>query len=202
MTAGAALRARHPDFLFVGLLCAVIIHAIAFALWPEYVPRPYRLRDEIITQWIDPIEDWDVPPPPEQIEPPRPPVDIVPSEEADRDETIEPNLFDNYSELPPLPPPPPPVEAFVAFDREPELLERAEPVYPDIARQARVEGTVIIEATTDIYGRVADVKILKSIPLLDQAAKDAVRQWVYEPMLINGRPRSVIFVVTVIFQLR
>ncbi|MGA2534142.1 MAG: energy transducer TonB, partial [Candidatus Aminicenantales bacterium] len=70
------------------------------------------------------------------------------------------------------------------------------------ARQARVEGVVIIEATTDIYGRVATVKILKSIPLLDQAAVDAVRQWVYEPMIINGRPRPVIFTVTVRFQLK
>jgi len=77
-----------------------------------------------------------------------------------------------------------------------------EPVYPDIARQARVEGVVIIEAVTDIYGRVQHVKVLKSIPLLDQAAVDAVRQWVYEPMIINGRPRSVIFAVTLIFQLK
>ena len=65
-----------------------------------------------------------------------------------------------------------------------------------------MEGVVIIEAVTDIYGRVASAKILKSIPLLDQAAKDAVLQWVYEPMFINGRPRSIIFVVTVGFHLR
>ncbi len=65
-----------------------------------------------------------------------------------------------------------------------------------------MEGVVIVEATTDIYGRVQDVKIIKSIPLLDQAAVDAVRQWVYEPMVINGRPRGVIFVVRVTFQLK
>jgi protein TonB len=65
-----------------------------------------------------------------------------------------------------------------------------------------VEGIVIVEATTDIYGRVQNVKVLKSIPLLDQAAVDAVRQWVYEPMVINGRPRGVIFVVTVTFKLK
>jgi len=86
--------------------------------------------------------------------------------------------------------------------RPPNLIKKVDPLYPEIARQARVEGTVIIEAITDIYGRVAQVKVLRSIPLLDQAAKDAVLQWVYEPMLINGRPRGVIFVVTVLFQLR
>ncbi|MDH4218084.1 MAG: energy transducer TonB, partial [Candidatus Aminicenantes bacterium] len=86
--------------------------------------------------------------------------------------------------------------------KPPKLIKKVEPIYPEIARQARVEGIVIIEATTDIYGRVASVKILRSIPLLDQAAVDAVRQWVYEPMVINGKPRGVIFVVTVTFTLR
>jgi protein TonB len=84
----------------------------------------------------------------------------------------------------------------------PRLVKRVEPVYPEIARQARVEGIVILEATTDIYGRVQSVKVLRSIPLLDQSAIDAVRQWVYEPMIINGRPRGVIFTVTVTFQLK
>ena len=77
-----------------------------------------------------------------------------------------------------------------------------DPIYPEIARQARVEGIVIIEAITDIYGRVQTMKVLRSIPWLDQAAFDAVRQWVYEPMIINGRPRGVIFTVTVRFTLK
>jgi protein TonB len=86
--------------------------------------------------------------------------------------------------------------------KQPKRIHYVNPVYPEIARQARVEGTVIIEATTDIYGRVQQVKLLKSVPLLDQAAIDAVKQWVYEPMVINGRPRGVIFVVTVTFSLK
>ncbi|MFA9452986.1 MAG: energy transducer TonB, partial [Candidatus Aminicenantaceae bacterium] len=86
--------------------------------------------------------------------------------------------------------------------RAPKLIRRVDPQYPELARQARVEGRVIIEATTDAYGRVQSVRVLRSIPLLDQAAIDAVRQWVYEPMLINGKPRGVIFTVTVTFKLR
>jgi protein TonB len=86
--------------------------------------------------------------------------------------------------------------------KPPKLIKEVSPVYPEIARQARVEGVVIIEATTDIYGRVSHWKVLRSIPLLDQSAIDAVRQWVYEPMIINGRPRGVIFTVTVRFQLK
>jgi len=86
--------------------------------------------------------------------------------------------------------------------RQPRRIKAVAPEYPEIARQARVEGIVIIEATTDIYGRVQNMKVLRSIPLLDQAALDAVRQWVYEPMIINGRPRGVIFTVTVTFKLK
>jgi len=86
--------------------------------------------------------------------------------------------------------------------KAPRCIKRVEPIYPEIARQARVEGIVILEATTDIYGRVQSVKVLRSVPLLDQAAIDAVRQWLYEPLVINGKPRGVIFTVTVTFQLK
>ncbi len=84
----------------------------------------------------------------------------------------------------------------------PKLIKQVDPVYPPVARQSQVEGTVILEVTTDIYGRVRDIKILRSIPLLDQAALDAVRQWVYEPPIINGKPISVTFTVTVTFTLK
>ena len=86
--------------------------------------------------------------------------------------------------------------------KPPRLVRRVEPDYPEIARQARVEGVVILEATTDIFGRVTGVRVLRSLPLLDAAAVDAVRQWVYEPMVVNGRPRPVTFTVTVRFVLK
>ena len=60
--------------------------------------------------------------------------------------------------------------------KPPKLIKQVDPLYPEIARQARVEGIVIIEAQTDIYGRVVKVKVLRSIPLLDQSAIDAVHQ--------------------------
>jgi protein TonB len=66
----------------------------------------------------------------------------------------------------------------------------------------RTQGTVILEATTDIYGRVVGVRVLRSLALLDAAAVEAVRQWVYEPLLLNGRPRPVTFTVTVRFVLK
>jgi TonB family protein len=84
----------------------------------------------------------------------------------------------------------------------PKLIKQVDPIYPDAAKKSGVEGVVILETTTDIYGRVRDIKVLRSIPLLDQAAIDAVRQWVYEPPLIDGKPISVTFTVMVSFKLK
>lgn len=83
----------------------------------------------------------------------------------------------------------------------PKLVKQVNPVYPETARKSGVEGVVILEATTDTYGRVANVKILRSIPLLDQAAIDALRQWVYEPVVVDGKPVPMTFTVTVKFKL-
>jgi len=82
-----------------------------------------------------------------------------------------------------------------------KLLKEVAPIYPEIARQARVEGVIILEVTTDIHGKVKKAKILTSIPLLDQAAIDAVKQWSYEPLIIKGEPKEAIFAVTVRFSL-
>ncbi len=103
-------------------------------------------------------------------------------------------------------------------ERDPEPVERAirvggsiqpprkvrnvQPVYPQIAQSARVQGVVIIEATIDRSGRVSATRLLRSIPLLDQAALDAVRQWEYVPTLLNGVAVPVIMTVTVNFTLR
>ena len=71
-----------------------------------------------------------------------------------------------------------------------------------IAQSARVQGIVIIEATIGPSGAVQDAKVLRSIPLLDQAALDAVRQWQFTPTLLNGVPVPVIMTVTVQFTLQ
>jgi protein TonB len=65
-----------------------------------------------------------------------------------------------------------------------------------------VQGVVIIEATIDTEGRVRNAFVLRSIPLLDQAALDAVRQWEFEPVQLNGVPKPVIMTVTVNFTLQ
>ncbi|NQT81046.1 MAG: energy transducer TonB [Candidatus Aminicenantes bacterium] len=86
--------------------------------------------------------------------------------------------------------------------RRPKLIKEVKPIYPRSAREEGVEGTVILQVGTDIHGRVQYLRILQSIPPLDQAAIDAARQWRYEPILIDGKPREGLFVVTMKFKLK
>jgi len=104
---------------------------------------------------------------------------------------------------PPPPPPPPPAPVRVGGNiRPPTKTKDVKPTYPAIAQSARVQGVVIIEATIGPNGAVQEAKVLRSIPLLDQAALDAVRQWQFTPTLLNGVPVPVIMTVTVNFTLQ
>ena len=84
----------------------------------------------------------------------------------------------------------------------PGKVHHVAPVYPRLAQDARVEGLVILEAVIGVDGRVQDVRIIRSKPLLDQAAMDAVRQWRFTPTLLYGTPVPVILTVTVDFKLQ
>lgn len=86
--------------------------------------------------------------------------------------------------------------------RAPRKVVDAAPVYPELARRVRQEGIVILEATIDVRGVVQSATVLRSIPFLDQAAIEAVRQWRFEPALLNDQPIPVIMTVTVRFTLR
>jgi protein TonB len=104
----------------------------------------------------------------------------------------------------PPPPPPPPPSAPIRTGGElkaPALIKRVPPVYPPLAVSAEIEGTVILEATVGKDGRVEDVRVLRSVGVLDRAAINAVRQWEYAPLLLNGTPERFILTVTVSFNL-
>jgi protein TonB len=85
--------------------------------------------------------------------------------------------------------------------RPPQKVHHVAPVYPAIAQAARVSGVVILEALIAEDGSVRDVKVLRSVPLLDTSAMEAVRQWRFTPTLLNGVPVQVIMTVTVTFNL-
>ena len=108
------------------------------------------------------------------------------------------------NEAPPPPPPPPPAKPRrVGGDiQAPALISRVEPDYPPVAVSGKISGIVILEATVDEAGAVTAVSVLRSLPVLDKAAVKAVRQWRYQPLVLNGKPESFIVVVTVTFSLR
>jgi protein TonB len=83
----------------------------------------------------------------------------------------------------------------------PTKIKDVRPVYPEVAQAARVQGVVIVEVRIEADGTVSDARILRSIPLLDEAALDAVKQWEFTPTLHNGVPVPVIATMTVNFRL-
>jgi protein TonB len=103
---------------------------------------------------------------------------------------------------PPLPPPPAKPKRVGGELQAPALIHRVEPDYPGVAVSGKVSGSVILEATVNEAGVVTDVNVLRSILLLDKAAIKAVRQWRYQPLVLNGQPVPFILVVTVTFSLR
>ena len=86
--------------------------------------------------------------------------------------------------------------------RPPTRIVYVAPVYPQIALAARKEGTVILQAIIDENGVVREVKVLRSIPLLDDAAIHAVSHWTFTPTMLNGTPVPVVMTVTVGFTLQ
>ena len=122
--------------------------------------------------------------------------------------------------LPPPPPPPPPppgykemkkkMEEFsegavqaVGLIKPPAQIQTVDPHYPVKARAAKKQGSVILNVRTDEAGNVEDVMVWRGIdPLLDQAAVEAVKQWKYEPLIIQGKARKVVFTVTITFKLQ
>ena len=90
---------------------------------------------------------------------------------------------------------------YVYVEELPEAITKVQPEYPDIAREAGVDGTVLVQALVGKDGRVKDTKVVQSIPMLDAAATEAVTQWVFKPALSNNKPVAVWVAVPVRFTL-
>jgi TonB family protein len=109
--------------------------------------------------------------------------------------------------MPPPPPPPPPPGGKSPVRvggniKPPVKIKDVRPFYPEDAKSAGIQGVVILEALIDESGRVIWTNVLRSIPMLDKAASEAVQQWEFMPTLLNGEPVPVIMTVTVNFTLQ
>ncbi len=198
---------------------SVIVFAVVVVplLATDVLPKPWQPMGGVIIDLVPPTPP---PAPRRRIDKVSPPADpnaapreapqgISPEKPVEAREPIEfdtPGIIGGDTNveriLAPLPEvkaaPPEPVRVGGAI-RQPQRVRDVQPVYPPIAQSARIQGIVIIEATIGADGQIVNARILRSVPLLDQAALDAVRQWQYTPTLLNGVPVPVIMTVTVAF---
>lgn len=89
----------------------------------------------------------------------------------------------------------------LASIKKPKLIRKINPRYPREALDAKIEGKVILEAVTDVYGRVMEVEVVEGETVLSEAAVKALEKWVYEPYIIDGVPTPVRFTVVMNFRL-
>jgi periplasmic protein TonB len=99
-------------------------------------------------------------------------------------------------------PPPRPQKIIVSHLDEGMLIRRVQPIYPNIAKTAHVQGSVELSALINTRGEIEGLQVISGSPLLVQAALDAVRQWRYRPYILNGSPIAVQTQVTVNFSLQ
>jgi periplasmic protein TonB len=212
-------------------ICAHVLLAAAIVIVPlaadDEWPRPAPLQSLVVITKVAPVPASVFPP---AVRRPAPPVNVTaPSMIGpERDTPVEPagppgpgalteltgpvgdgvpdglGVRSTAPVPPPAPPAPPPTIAPLRVGgavREPKRITDVRPVYPAIAQAAKVEGLVILEAVINERGVVERVKVLRSVPLLDAAAVDAVQKWRYTPTLLNGTPVSVLMTITLRFTL-
>jgi TonB family protein len=109
-------------------------------------------------------------------------------------------LFGQQAPPPPPPPPPPQAPQRIGGDvAQANLLVQVKPEYPPLARAARVQDYVMLQATISKDGKVTSLNVLRGHPLLNEAALAAVRQWQYKPQTLNGQVIEVVTTITVNF---
>jgi protein TonB len=106
----------------------------------------------------------------------------------------------------PAPPPPKPVAHKGPYRvggkvQAPKLIRQVQPIYPPLAKEARIQGDVVLESVIDQQGKVTQMKVVSGSPLLVQSAIQALEQWRYQPTMLNGQPVAVDMIVTLHFQL-
>ncbi len=204
--------------LWIAIGVAVLLHLIFFLVkfpeWRETIQAEEKKQKVYVVQQVR----FKPPPPKQQREIPKKKAKKVPIPDPTPDEPepirtpdeMEPNLdipdTDFDFEIPDGPPPAAEPEGpiMVGGDvKKPVRVHDPQPSYTELARRARIQGVVIVQAIIDKTGNVTAVKVLKGLPMgLDQATVDAIKRWRFKPATLNGKPVEVYYNLTVNFQLQ
>ena len=190
-SANEEFKAQYNKVLRWATLGALIITSILVAVFPHIEPNPYKLRQEEF-EVVD-IEDQEVielPPPPVEAPPPPKVIEAAPDDEVTEEVDIADTLMDldtaissttaNYDLGGD--------EGFVASSEKPRYKTRAKAHYPEMARRAQIEGTVVVKVLVGPDGLVKDAQILQGVnPILDKQALIAARKWTFYP----GKQRNI-----------
>ena len=198
------IKYKYPITIRLAILSSVLILIFTFLIYPRYLGL-FELEEvelqEILIENIPQTQQIERPPPPAR---PSVPVESEDEDIAD-DLTIEETDLDNF-EAWDAPPPPPegPRVKFIPYDDPPQPLSNIRPVYPEIAQEAGIEGTVVVQVFIDKKGRVQDTIILKGIPNtgLDEAAVTAIRKTRFRPAKQRERAVGVWISIPVNFRLK
>ena len=200
----ASLKFLYPVVVRITGISGIILLIVTFLLFPRIV-NTVELDEEIqiIIEQIDipQTEQFDRPPPPAR---PSVPVESESEDIAD-DVTLEEFTLDEFDawDAPPPPPEGPRVK-FIPYDDPPVPLRPIKPKYPEIAQEAGIEGTVVVQVFVDERGRVKETVILKGIPNtgLDEAATQAIRLVRFKPAKQRERAVGVWISIPVNFRLK
>lgn len=190
-SANDVFKAQYNKYLRWATIAAIILTLILLIVFPDIKPNPYKLRQEEF-EVVD-IEDQEVielPPPPVEAPPPPKVIEAAPDDEVTEEVDIADTLMDldmaissttaNYDLGGD--------EGFVASSEKPKIKTRAKAEYPEMARRAQIEGTVIVKVLVGPDGLVKDAQILQGVnPILDKQALIAARKWTFFP----GKQRNI-----------
>lgn len=200
------LKERYPLTVRIMGLVAVILLIAMFMIFPRYVAQEEFLQQqEIVIEQIDipQTQQADSPPPPSR---PSVPIESE-SDDLDEDITIAETDLEDFEAWDDAPPPPTntgPRVKFIPYDDPPVARSAINPVYPEIAQEAGIEGTVIVQAFINAKGIVEETIILKGVPNtgLDEAAAEAIRKTRFKPAKQRDRPVGVWISIPVHFTLK